>query len=194
MADADGPWLDVHDPATGEVWARCPDGGADDVDAAVHAARVAFPAWSTLPSSQRARWLERLADALEARLEEFAQAESRDGGKPLRLARDVEIPRAVSNLRFFAHAATQFASESHHGETGLNYTLRQPLGVVGCISPWNLPLYLFTWKIAPALAAGCCVVGKPSEVTPVTAAMLGELAAQIGFPSGVASRRSADRR
>jgi aminomuconate-semialdehyde/2-hydroxymuconate-6-semialdehyde dehydrogenase len=129
--------------------------------------------------------MERLADALQARLDVFAAAESRDGGKPLKLARDVEIPRAISNLRFFAHAATQFASESHHGQAGLNYTLRQPLGVVGTISPWNLPLYLFTWKIAPALAAGNTVVAKPSEVTPATAAMLGELAAEIGFPKGV---------
>ena len=119
------------------------------------------------------------------KLDDFAHAESRDGGKPIRLAREAEIPRAISNLRFFAHAATQFASESHHGQAGLNYTLRQPLGVVATISPWNLPLYLFTWKIAPALAAGNTVVAKPSEVTPLTATMLGELAAQIGFPKGV---------
>ncbi|MCY7354764.1 MAG: aldehyde dehydrogenase, partial [Lysobacter sp.] len=131
------------------------------------------------------RWLEKLADALEAKLDDFAHAESRDGGKPIKLAREIEIPRAISNLRFFAHAATQFGSESHHGQAGLNYTLRQPLGVVGTISPWNLPLYLLTWKIAPALAAGNTVVAKPSEVTPQTATMLGELAAQIGFPKGV---------
>ena len=162
-------WLDVFEPATGARYAQCPDGDADDVEAAVAAAQAAFPAWSSLPADQRARWLERLADALEARIDEFAAAESRDAGKPLALARDIEIPRAVSNLRFFAPAAMQFASESHHGEAGLNYTLRQPLGVVGCISPWNLPLYLFTWKIAPALAAGNTVVAKPSEVTPLTA-------------------------
>ncbi len=126
-----------------------------------------------------------LADALEARLDDFAHAEARDGGKPHALARDAEIPRAVSNLRFFAHAATQFSSESHHGEAGLNYTLRQPLGVVGTISPWNLPLYLFTWKIAPALAAGNTVVLKPSEVTPATAAMFAELANDAGLPAGV---------
>jgi aminomuconate-semialdehyde/2-hydroxymuconate-6-semialdehyde dehydrogenase len=124
----------------------------------------AIPAPSA--SIKRARWLERLADALEARLDDVAHAEARDGGKPLRLARDIEIPRAIANLRFFAHAATQFASESHHGQAGLNYTLRAPLGAVATISPWNLPLYLFTWKIAPALAAGNTVVAKPSEVTP----------------------------
>jgi aminomuconate-semialdehyde/2-hydroxymuconate-6-semialdehyde dehydrogenase len=184
-APAGGGWREAFDPATGKVHAEVADGDGRDVEAAVEAARRAFPAWSALPNSQRARWLERLAQALEDRLEAFARAESRDGGKPLTLARGIEIPRAVANLRFFAHAATQFASESHHGEAGLNYTLRPPLGVVATISPWNLPLYLLTWKIAPALAAGNTVVAKPSEVTPLTAGMLGELAAEIGFPAGV---------
>ena len=182
---ANGRWLDVFDPASGAVASQVADGDAVDVDAAVTAAQAAFPAWSALPNSARARWLERLADALEANLPEFARAEALDAGKPLALAREAEIPRAISNLRFFAHAATQFASESHHGEAGLNYTLRLPLGVVGCISPWNLPLYLFTWKIAPALAAGNTVVAKPSEVTPRTATMLAALAAEIGFPTRV---------
>ena len=180
-----GRWLDVHDPANGLVYAQVAAGDGSDVADAVAAAAAAFPAWASLPNGERARHLERLADALEARLEDFAHAESRDGGKPYALAHDVEIPRAVSNLRFFAHAATQFASESHHGQAGLNYTLRLPLGVVGTISPWNLPLYLFTWKIAPALAAGNTVVAKPSEITPATAAMLGELAAETGLPHGV---------
>lgn len=182
---ANGRWRDVFDPANGNVFARVADGDAQDVEAAVTAAERAFPAWSSLPNSERARWLERLADALEAKLDDFAHAESRDGGKPIKLAREIEIPRAIANLRFFAHAATQFGSESHHGQAGLNYTLRQPLGVVGTISPWNLPLYLLTWKIAPALAAGNTVVAKPSEVTPQTATMLGKLAAGIGFPKGV---------
>ncbi|MBW8824330.1 MAG: aldehyde dehydrogenase [Xanthomonadales bacterium] len=182
---ASDAWLDVHAPASGEAIAQVAAGTPPDVDAAMLAAQRAFPMWSSLPNSQRARWLERLADALEARLEEVAQAESRDGGKPITLARDIEIPRAIANLRFFAHAATQFASESHHGEAGLNFTLRQPLGVVATISPWNLPLYLFTWKIAPALAAGNCVVAKPSEVTPHSATLLAEIAASIGFPPGV---------
>jgi aminomuconate-semialdehyde/2-hydroxymuconate-6-semialdehyde dehydrogenase len=182
---ANGRWRDVFDPATGVAFAQVADGDAEDVRRAVDAARGARPAWAALPTFERARWLERLADALEAALDEIAHAESRDGGKPIRLAREIEIPRAVSNLRFFAHAATQFASESHHGQAGLNYTLRQPLGVVGTISPWNLPLYLFTWKVAPALAAGNTVVAKPSEVTPHTATLLGEIAARIGFPKGV---------
>ena len=182
---ATGRWRDVFDPARGEPFAEVADGDARDVDLAVAAARRAFPAWSSLPNDQRARWLETLASALEARLDDFAHAEARDGGKPIRLAREVEIPRAIANLRFYAHAATQFASESHHGQAGLNYTLRQPLGVVATISPWNLPLYLFTWKVAPALAAGNTVVAKPSEVTPLTATMLGELAAEVGLPAGV---------
>ena len=182
---ASGRWRDVFDPATAKAFAQVAGGDARDVEAAVAAAECAFPAWSALPNSERARWLEKFADALEARLDDFAHAESRDGGKPIKLAREVEIPRAISNLRFFAHAATQFSSESHHGQAGLNYTLRQPLGVVATISPWNLPLYLFTWKIAPALAAGNTVVAKPSEITPHTATMLAALAADIGFPKGV---------
>ena len=180
-----GGWLEVFDPNTALPHAQVARGNAEDVKDAIAAATRALPAWSALPNSQRARWLEKLADALEARIDDFARAEALDAGKPFTLARDIEIPRAISNLRFFAHAATQFASESHHGEAGLNYTMRAPLGVVATISPWNLPLYLFTWKIAPALAAGNTAVAKPSEVTPLTATMLGELAAEIGFPAGV---------
>ena len=180
-------WRPVFEPASGAVYAEVADGSEHDVLLAVQAAESAFPAWSALTTSERSRWLERLADALEQRRDVFAAAESRDTGKPLALARDIEIPRAIANLRFFAHAATQFASESHHGEAGLNYTLRQPLGVVATISPWNLPLYLFTWKIAPALAAGNTVVAKPSEITPATATMLGQLAAEVGLPRGVLS-------
>src|SRR6476659_307333 len=168
-------WLDVFDPATSQVVAQVAAGDFRDVDAAIAAAQRAFAGWSTAANTERARWLEKLADALEARLEDFARAESLDGGKPIRLAREIEIPRAISNLRFFAHAATQFSSESHHGQAGLNYTLRQPLGVVATISPWNLPLYLLTWKVAPALAAGNTVVAKPAEATPRTATMLVEL-------------------
>lgn len=184
-ASASGDWFEVFDPATARPHAQVARGNASDVEAAIAAASTAFPAWAALRNSERAAWLEKLAAALEARIEEFARAESLDGGKPFALARDAEIPRAVSNLRFFAQAATQFSSESHHGEAGLNYTLRAPLGVVATISPWNLPLYLLTWKIAPALAAGNTVVAKPSEVTPFTATMLAALAAEIGFPPGV---------
>ena len=180
-----GGWLEVFDPSTARPHAQVVRGNAQDVQIAIDAAAAAFPAWAALRNSERAAWLEKLAAALESRIDDFARAESLDGGKPFALARDAEIPRAVSNLRFFAQAASQFASESHHGEAGLNYTLRAPLGVVATISPWNLPLYLFTWKIAPALAAGNTVVAKPSEVTPLTATMLGALAAEIGLPPGV---------
>ena len=182
---ASGRWLDVHEPASGRPFATVADGDARDIADAVDAASAAAPGWAALPNEARARWLERLADALEARAELFAQAESRDAGKPIALVRRMALPRAVGHLRFFAHAATQFASESHHGQAGLNYTLRLPLGVIGTISPWNLPLYLLTWKIAPALAAGNAVVAKPSEVTPLSATMLGELALEIGLPPGV---------
>jgi aminomuconate-semialdehyde/2-hydroxymuconate-6-semialdehyde dehydrogenase len=184
-------WLDVHEPATGQVFARCPDSDARDVDAAVAAAGATAPAWAATPIEQRAALLSRLAALVEARLDDFATLESRDSGKPAALARRLDIPRAVSNLRHFAAAITSWGSESHAMENGapgrgaINYTLRQPLGVVGCISPWNLPLYLFSWKIAPALAAGNTVVAKPSEITPCTAALLGELSIEAGFPAGV---------
>jgi aminomuconate-semialdehyde/2-hydroxymuconate-6-semialdehyde dehydrogenase len=179
-------WLDVFEPATGTVFAQCPDSDASDVDAAVAAARRAAPAWAATSADERSRLLHRLADLVEARMEEFAALESRDSGKPLALARSLDIPRAVSNLRYFAAAIVSWSSQSHAMELGaINYTLRQPLGVVGCISPWNLPLYLFTWKIAPALAAGNAVVAKPSEITPCTAALLGELSIEAGLPPGV---------
>ena len=186
LAPARGAYLDVFEPATGAVFARCPDSGASDVDAAIAAATRAAPAWGATPADERARLLNRLADLVERDLEDLARLESRDSGKPVALARSLDIPRAISNLRFFAAAITQWPSEAHPMEDrALNYTLRRPLGVVACISPWNLPLYLFTWKIAPALAAGNAVVAKPSEITPCTAARLGELSIEAGFPPGV---------
>lgn len=181
-----GRHLDVFEPATGAVFTRCPDSDSHDVDAAVAAARRAAPAWAATAPERRAHLLNRLADRIEHELDALAELESQDSGKPVALARALDIPRAVANLRFFAAAITQWAGESHAtDERTLNYTLHQPLGVVACISPWNLPLYLFTWKIAPALAAGNTVVAKPSEVTPCTAARLGELAIEAGFPPGV---------
>ena len=135
-------------------------------------------------AKKRSTILHRIADGIEARLDELAQLESMDNGKPVSLAHEVDIPRAARNFRFFASAAAQFASESHHSPDTVNYTLRQPLGVVGCISPWNLPLYLLTWKIAPALAAGNTVVAKPSEITPATAGVLGEICREAGLPAG----------
>lgn len=181
-----GTYLDNPEPATGRIYSRVPDSGADAIDTAVRAAQAAFPRWSSLAAEERSGWMLALAQGIEDRLEPFAKAESRDTGKPLALARTVDIPRAVRNLRFFATAILHGSTEAHTTDRrALNYTLRQPLGVAACISPWNLPLYLFTWKIAPALAAGNTVVGKPSELTPYTATLLGELCHQIGFPPGV---------
>jgi len=181
-----GHYLNNFEPATGKVYSLIPDSDHSDVGRAVEAARNAFAAWSSLTNEERAAWLLKLADKIEERLEEFAEAESKDNGKPITLAKTMDIPRAVSNFKFFAYAITQFHSESHHMEgIGLNYTLRQAIGVVGCISPWNLPLYLLTWKIAPALAAGNTVVAKPSEITPYTAYLLSKVCQEINFPAGV---------
>ncbi|MBI5472272.1 MAG: aldehyde dehydrogenase family protein, partial [Ignavibacteriae bacterium] len=181
-----GAFIQNYNPATGEVYSRLPDSDERDVQIAVEAAEKAFPAWSTTPALVRSRMLLRVADLIERDVEKLAHAESVDQGKPVSLARSVDIPRAISNLRFFATAILHVATEAHPMEdTALNYTLRNPLGVVGAISPWNLPLYLFTWKIAPALAAGNCVVGKPSELTPMTAFMLSQLCMEAEFPIGV---------
>jgi aminomuconate-semialdehyde/2-hydroxymuconate-6-semialdehyde dehydrogenase len=178
--------IDNYNPATGELYSLTPDSDGRDIEAAVVAATQAFPSWSKRPVQERARYLLRIADLIERNLDKLAHAESVDNGKPLSLARSVDIPRAASNFRFFATAIQHFASEAHAMEdTALNYTLRNPIGVTGCISPWNLPLYLFTWKIAPALAAGNCVVGKPSEITPMTAYLLSELCIEAGLPDGV---------
>ncbi len=181
-----GNYVDVVDPAVGAPFGHCADSDAADIDDAVAAGRAAFAAWSSTPAADRAQHLNRIADRIEQRIDEFAAAESRDSGKPVALARSLDIPRAIANLRFFAAAATQFSSEAHATEsTAINYTLRQPIGIVGCISPWNLPLYLFTWKIAPALAAGNTVIAKPSEVTPLTAQLFAQACIDAGLPPGV---------
>lgn len=183
---ASGKYIDNLNPATGEVYSQLPDSDKEDVEIAIRSAEIAFPAWSSCGVETRAKLLNRIADLIEKNLEEFALAETNDSGKPIRLSRTLDIPRAVSNFRFFASGIQHFASESHLMEgVAVNYTLRQPVGVVGCISPWNLPLYLFTWKIAPALAAGCCVVAKPSELTPMTAFMLSKICMEAGLPGGV---------
>ena len=179
-------YIDNIEPATGKVYGQIPDSSVEDVELAVQAAEQALPTWRAMPSEQRAELLLKLANSIEESLDELAKAEAIDNGKPLALARTVDIPRAASNFKFFAHASSQFSSESHAmAEEAINYTLRQPLGIVGCISPWNLPLYLFTWKIAPALAAGNCVIAKPSEVTPKTASMLAKICDEVGLPKGV---------
>lgn len=181
-----GKYFDNFEPATGKVYGQIPDSGEEDVAMAYEAAQRAFPEWSMASNEFRHDVLYRLAEAIERNLDKLAMAESRDNGKPVSLARSVDIPRAYSNFKFFATAIMHFASESHDmAGDAINYTLRQPIGVTGCISPWNLPLYLFSWKIAPALAAGNTVVAKPSEITPYSAYLLSELCRECGMPDGV---------
>ena len=186
IAPLSGKFIDNTNPATGEVYGQIPDSNEKDIEAAVHAAQKAFPIWSVTPVEERFKILNRIAELIDANLDELALAETNDNGKPLWLSKTVDIPRASSNFRFFATGIMHFATESHNMEDkAVNYTLRQPIGIVGCISPWNLPLYLFTWKIAPAIAAGNCVLAKPSEVTPVTAFLLSKICKEAGLPDGV---------
>ncbi|XP_049643998.1 2-aminomuconic semialdehyde dehydrogenase [Suncus etruscus] len=180
-------YIDSYDPSTGAVYCRVPDSGKEEVEAAVAAARAAFPAWSSRSPQERSQVLHRLADFLEQSLEEFAQAESKDQGKTITLARTLDIPRSVQNFRFFAssmlHHTAECTQMDHQG--CVHYTVRDPVGIAGLISPWNLPLYLLTWKIAPAIAAGNTVIAKPSEMTSVTAWMMCKLLAKAGVPPGV---------
>lgn len=186
VAPASGNYIDNFHPATGKVYSLIPDSDATDVQAAVDAAKAAFPSWAVTPAETRAKLMMKIASIIERDMDAFVKAESKDNGKSVHTARIVDIPRAISNLEFFATGIMHFAAESHIMEdTAVNYTMRLPIGVVGCISPWNLPLYLFTWKIAPAIAAGNCVVAKPSEVTPMTAYMLSQACIEAGLPAGV---------
>ncbi len=183
---AGGSYLPNLEPATGAAYSEVPDGDARDVEAAVEAAERAFPAWSRLAAAERSRLLVRVADLIEANQEALARAESIDTGKPIAMARSLDIPRGSSNFRFFATSILHFHSESHAtDDRAINYTLRRPRGVAGIISPWNLPLYLLSWKVAPALAVGNTVVAKPSEITPMTAFLLSEICREAGLPKGV---------
>lgn len=180
-------WMPNYNPSNGKVSGQIPNSTKEDVEKAYEAAEKAFPKWSNTTLEERSKILSNIATLILERLDLLALAESKDNGKPVSLAKEVDIPRAASNFQFFANAITQFSSEAHEsiGLNAVNFTLRQPIGVVGCISPWNLPLYLFTWKIAPAIAAGNCVVAKPSEITPMTAFLLGEILQEAGLPKGV---------
>ncbi len=181
-----GNYIDNYNPSTGQVYSLIPDSDQNDVDLAIQSARNAFESWSSLKPTERAKWLEKVSEGIAERLDELALAESTDNGKPLWLATAVDIPRARDNFKFYSTAIMHYASESHQtADNVINYTLRKPIGVAACISPWNLPLYLFSWKIAPALAAGNTVVAKPSEVTPMTAYLLSEICKEIDFPKGV---------
>lgn len=180
-------YIDNYSPHNGEVYSKIPDSDESDIDLAVDAAKRAFNYWSSLSNEMRHDYIIRIADLIEKYHDKFVQAESLDNGKPIKLADKVDIPRAKSNFKFFATAIMHYSSESYEmrEQPAINYTLRQPIGVVGCISPWNLPLYLFTWKIAPALAVGNTVVAKPSEITPMTAYLLSEICIEAGLPKGV---------
>jgi aminomuconate-semialdehyde/2-hydroxymuconate-6-semialdehyde dehydrogenase len=179
-------YLENYNPAEGKPYSLVPDSDAQDVQLAVEAAQRAFSAWSAMPVEKRSAILQKIADLIDRDLDQLALAESTDQGKPVKLAKVVDIPRASANMRFFATGAIHFSSEAHvTGQEAINYTTRAPVGIAGCISPWNLPLYLFTWKIAPALAAGCTVVAKPSELTPMTAFLFSKLCIEAGLPSGV---------
>uniref|UniRef100_A0A8D2B9Q3 Aldehyde dehydrogenase 8 family member A1 n=1 Tax=Sciurus vulgaris TaxID=55149 RepID=A0A8D2B9Q3_SCIVU len=180
-------YIDSYDPSTGEVYCKVPNSGKEEIEAAVEAARAAFPSWSSCSPHERSQVLNRLADLLEQSLEDLAQAESKDQGKTLTMARTIDIPRSVQNFRFFASSSLHHTTESTQVDYlgCLHYTMRTPVGIAGLISPWNLPLYLLTWKIAPAIAAGNTVIAKPSELTSVTAWMLCKLLNKAGVPPGV---------
>lgn len=183
---ASGKFIENINPAEGKVYSYVPDSDESDVDRAARAAERAFPQWSGMAAKDRAAVLLKIADAVDANLEKLARAECIDNGKPIGLAKVMDIPRASANIRFYATAALHLESAAHMTDAdAINYTLHTPAGVAGCISPWNLPLYLFTWKIAPALAAGCTVVGKPSELTPMTAYLFSQLCIEAGLPNGV---------
>jgi aminomuconate-semialdehyde/2-hydroxymuconate-6-semialdehyde dehydrogenase len=183
---ASGTYIDNYDPSRGKVYSLIPDSDEQDVEKAYRAAKNAFPSWSVTPKEKRSAYLLKIASLIEKNLDKLALAESTDNGKPLKLAKTVDIPRAAANFHFYGTGILHYAAHAHSMEnTAINYTLRQPVGVAGCISPWNLPLYLFSWKIAPALAAGCTVVAKPSEVTPMTAYLLSEICIEAGLPAGV---------
>ena len=179
-------YLDIYEPATGSVYGKVADSSSHDIYRAVESAKDAFPQWSGLCMEERAGYLKKIAAEIKNRSNILAKCESRDTGKPITLASKVDIPRAIENFNFFANFSENFIFESNiESEVSINSVSKQALGVVGCISPWNLPLYLFTWKIAPALIVGNTVLAKPSEITPLTASKLAEICSDIGLPAGV---------
>lgn len=181
----DGQSIDDYNPATAQRIATIPRSKSADVELAVSAAQSAQPAWSALTLEQRANWLDRIADALEEKTEDIARTESMDTGKPIELARRIDAARSVSNFRFFASFGRQQAEMTFQMEDAMNYVHRSPIGTVGLITPWNLPLYLLTWKVAPALLMGNTIIAKPSEITPLTANLLAETLLELELPNGV---------
>ncbi|MDP6148507.1 MAG: aldehyde dehydrogenase, partial [Candidatus Thalassarchaeaceae archaeon] len=178
-------WMDVFEPATGKQFAKVPHSGPQDIDNAVAAARTAQPSWGALTHSVRADWLDRIADSLEAKYEDIAALESRDTGKPIALARAVDAYRSVANFRFFADLVREQGVERFEMSDATNIVVSKPVGVAALITPWNLPLYLLSWKVAPAIGMGNTVICKPSELTPMTANLLMETIHEVGLPSGV---------
>ncbi len=186
LSPTSNQYIENYDPSRGVVYSLIPDSDEQDAQLAIAAAKEAFKTWSVTPKDVRSKYLLKIAQLIEDDLHNLAVAESLDNGKPLHLAKTVDIPRAAANFHFYGTGILHYASHAHSMEdTAINYTLRHPVGVAGCISPWNLPLYLFSWKIAPALAAGCTVVAKPSEITPMTAYLLSEICIKAGLPKGV---------
>ena len=186
IESVDKGWINNVDPSIGKVYSLIPDSEDRDVEKAVQAAELAFDNWSNSSIDYRSKILTDIAKLILKNVDDLARAESIDNGKPLSLAKKIDIPRAAKNMAFFASAIKHDSADSHQmNNVAINYTLRKPIGVVGCISPWNLPLYLFTWKIAPALAAGNTVIAKPSEVTPMTAYLFSKICKEAGLPEGV---------
>jgi aminomuconate-semialdehyde/2-hydroxymuconate-6-semialdehyde dehydrogenase len=185
VGSADGRFIDNINPATADVATVIPRSQAPDVDHAVAAAKAALPGWAATPLADRCAILDRIADAMESQLQHLADLETMDTGKPITTSRTLDIPRAIRNFRFFAEFGANYEDEAHPMEGGYNRTHRKPVGVVGLITPWNLPLYLLSWKVAPALAMGNTIVAKPSELTPQTATALAQIAFEAGLPAGV---------
>ncbi|HEX8050224.1 MAG TPA: aldehyde dehydrogenase family protein, partial [Solirubrobacterales bacterium] len=176
--------IEVIEPATERVMAEVPRAGAEEVDAAVARAKAAFPAWRAVAPADRAKLLRDLADAIEARCEELARLEARNAGKPIGDAHG-EMEMVVETYRYYAGAPERLLGQTIPVTGGVDMTFREPLGVVGLIVPWNFPLTIASWKVAPALAAGNCVVLKPAELTPLTALELERIALEAGLPEGV---------
>ena len=181
----DNEYLNVFNPSTGIIYAQCPNSSRNDLNSAIKSSEKSFSQWSKLKQNERGEFLFSIADLIEKNMDEFANAESMDNGKPYNLSKSLDIPRSIKNLRFFASLANSIEPESYHKENVVSHILKQPLGIVGTISPWNLPLYLFTWKIAPALVSGNCVIAKPSEITPYTAYLLSRICIEAELPKGV---------
>ena len=181
----DNQYLDVFNPSNGQVYAKCPNSSIDDLELAIEGSKKSFQKWSSLKQSERSDFLFLIADLIEKNIDDFANAESLDNGKPLTLSKSLDIPRSIKNLRFFASLSNSIRPVSYRKENVISDILKQPLGIVGTISPWNLPLYLFTWKIAPALVSGNCVIAKPSEITPYTAYLFSKICIEAELPKGV---------